>query len=293
MRLVTFQSSEFGQQHRAGVLRSGASGEEVVDLHAADSQLPTSLKELLAAGDAALARAAMASLGGRGMPLDGVLLAAPIQNPQKIICIGLNYADHAAETGAKVGDEPVVFNKFPTALRGPGDPIELPPESDEVDFEAELVVVIGRTARRVDRQAAWRHIGGYCCGHDVSARDWQKNKPGGQWLLGKSFDSFAPLGPWLATSDECVEPGELPIEMRLNGVVMQNSNTRQLIFPIDHLVSYLSHVCTLLPGDLIFTGTPPGVGMARKPPVYMKPGDVAEVSIAGLGTLKNPVVAAM
>jgi 2-keto-4-pentenoate hydratase/2-oxohepta-3-ene-1,7-dioic acid hydratase in catechol pathway len=135
-------------------------------------------------------------------------------------------------------------------------------------------------------------VAGYACGHDVSARDWQKGKPGKQWLLGKSFDSFAPLGPWLATCDEIPNPEELPIEMRLNGVVMQSSSTRQLIFGVDYLVSYLSHVCTLLPGDLIYTGTPPGVGMARTPPVYMKPGDVAEVTIPGLGTLRNPVVAA-
>jgi 2-keto-4-pentenoate hydratase/2-oxohepta-3-ene-1,7-dioic acid hydratase in catechol pathway len=126
----------------------------------------------------------------------------------------------------------------------------------------------------------------------VSARDWQKNKPGKQWLLGKSFDSFAPLGPWLVTRDEVPEPGQLPIELRLNGQVMQSSNTRQLIFPIDFLVSYLSHVCTLLPGDLIYTGTPPGVGMARKPPVFLKPGDVADVTVQGLGTLRNPVIAA-
>jgi 2-keto-4-pentenoate hydratase/2-oxohepta-3-ene-1,7-dioic acid hydratase in catechol pathway len=167
----------------------------------------------------------------------------------------------------------------------------LPPESNEVDYEAELVVVIGRPARRVSREAAWEHVAGYCCGHDVSARDWQKNKPGKQWLLGKSFDTFAPLGPWLATPDEIPDPGDLPIEMRLNGAVMQRSNTNQLIFPIDYLVSYLSHVCTLRPGDLIYTGTPAGVGFARKPPVFLQPGDVAEVEIAGLGTLRNPVVA--
>ena len=192
---------------------------------------------------------------------------------------------------AKTGDEPVIFCKFPTTLRGPEAPIELPPESNEVDYEAELVVIIGKRARRITLAEAWNHVAGYACGHDVSARDWQKNKPGKQWLLGKSFDSFAPLGPWLVTCDEVADPGNLKIELRLNGEVMQSSSTSQLIFPIDYLVSYLSHVCTLLPGDLIYTGTPPGVGMARTPPVFMKPGDVAEVAIEGLGTLRNPVVA--
>jgi len=209
-----------------------------------------------------------------------------------MICVGLNYADHAKETGATPGDEPVIFCKFPTTLCGPHAPIELPPESQQVDFEAELVVVIGEPARRVGREQAWQHIAGYCCGNDVSARDWQKNKPGKQWLLGKSFDSFAPLGPWITTSDEIGDPHRLSIELRLNRQVMQQSNTSQLIFKIDYLLSYLSHICTLLPGDLIFTGTPSGVGMARTPPVFLKQGDVVDVAIEGLGSLRNPVVSA-
>lgn len=290
MRLVTYQRSG---GPRLGAVRTAASGAlELVDLCDRDPSLPPSVKALLEAGDGALVRASAAAAEGVATPLAGVTLLPPVLDPQKIICVGLNYADHAAETGAKVGDEPVIFNKFPTCLRGPEAPIELPPESNEVDYEAELVAVIGRRARRVSRASALDYVAGYACGHDVSARDWQKHKPGKQWLLGKSFDSFAPLGPWLATRDEIPHPGELPIELRLNGQVMQSSSTRQLIFGIDYLVSYLSHVCTLLPGDLIYTGTPPGVGMARTPPVFMQPGDVAEVTIAGLGTLRNPVVTA-
>jgi 2-keto-4-pentenoate hydratase/2-oxohepta-3-ene-1,7-dioic acid hydratase in catechol pathway len=289
MRLVSYQR---GGGPRLGAVRTTATGAtELVDLCDVDASLPPSVKGLLEAGDGALARAMTAAAHGNAVSLAGVTLLAPVLDPQKIICVGLNYADHAAETGAKVGDEPVIFNKFSTCLRGPEAPIELPPESNEVDYEAELVVVIGRQARRVLRESAFDYVAGYACGHDVSARDWQKNKPGKQWLLGKSFDSFAPLGPWLATRDEIPIAGELPIELRLNGQVMQSSNTRQLIFGIDYLVSYLSHVCTLLPGDLIYTGTPPGVGMARTPPVFMKAGDVAEVTIPGLGTLRNPVVA--
>jgi 2-keto-4-pentenoate hydratase/2-oxohepta-3-ene-1,7-dioic acid hydratase in catechol pathway len=290
MRLVTFEADG---APRLGAIRANSEGQlEVVDLRAHDPRLPGSVKSLLEQGHVVWQPVMRAIEAGPATPLASTRLLAPVLDPQKIICVGLNYADHAAETGATTGDEPVIFNKFPTALCGPEAPIELPPESNEVDYEAELVVVIGHRARRITRQQAWEHIAGYACGHDVSARDWQKGKPGKQWLLGKSFDKFAPLGPWLATPDEISDPGQLPIELRLNGVVMQSSNTDQLIFPIDYLVSYMSHVCTLLPGDLIYTGTPPGVGVARTPPVFLKPGDVTEVSIPGLGTLRNPVVAA-
>jgi 2-keto-4-pentenoate hydratase/2-oxohepta-3-ene-1,7-dioic acid hydratase in catechol pathway len=168
----------------------------------------------------------------------------------------------------------------------------LPKVSQAVDYEAELVIVIGRRGRDIPRAKAWEHIAGYCPGHDVSARDWQLQKAGGQWLLGKSFDGFAPMGPFLTTSDEVPEPGQLDISLRLNGQTMQKSNTSQFIFKVDELVAYISQVCTLLPGDVIFTGTPPGVGFARKPPVYLKPGDVVEVEIEQLGLLRNHVVAA-
>jgi 2-keto-4-pentenoate hydratase/2-oxohepta-3-ene-1,7-dioic acid hydratase in catechol pathway len=289
MRLVTFEAD--GKPRVGAVRRGGGSELELVDLRAHDPRLPGSIKQMLEEGPAVWPSVATAIDKGAAVPYASAKLLAPVLEPQKIICVGLNYADHAAETGAKAGDEPVIFCKFPTALRGPDAPIELPPESNEVDYEAELVVVIGKRARRVTRAEAWDHVAGYACGHDVSARDWQKHKPGKQWLLGKSFDSFAPLGPWLVTPDDVADAGNLKIELRLNGHVMQSSSTSQLIFPIDYLVSYLSHVCTLLPGDLIYTGTPPGVGMARTPPVFLKPGDVTEVTVEGLGTLRNPVVA--
>ena len=213
-----------------------------------------------------------------------------VPEPQKIICIGLNYADHAAESGAEIPSEPVVFCKFATALRGDGDEIVLPSASNAVDYEAELVVVIGKEAKHVSEDEAMQYVAGYTCGHDVSARDWQKHKPGGQWLCGKSFDSFAPIGPWFVTADEVLDPHHLRIQLRLNGKTMQDSSTSQLIFGIPQLIAYLSQVCTLLPGDLLFTGTPPGVGAARNPPVFLQHGDVAEVEIDGLGVLRNPVV---
>jgi 2-keto-4-pentenoate hydratase/2-oxohepta-3-ene-1,7-dioic acid hydratase in catechol pathway len=226
---------------------------------------------------------------GEPISPESVSLLPPVPDPQKIICVGLNYEDHAKESGAKVGDEPVIFNKFPTALRAHGEAIRLPAVGANVDYEAELVAVIGIGGKNISRQAALDHVAGYACGHDVSGRDWQQGKPGGQWLLGKSFDSFAPLGPELVTADEVGDPLSLDIQLRLNGEVMQDSNTNQLIFSVEFLVSYISQVCTLLPGDLIYTGTPPGVGAARKPPVFLKEGDVVEVEIERIGVLRNPV----
>lgn len=258
------------------------------DVNQHDGQLPSQLKELLAGGEEALAAARRVSLAsGATLAADGLRYLAPIPDPQKVICIGLNYADHAAESGVEIPAEPVVFNKFPTAVAAHQQTIPLPQESQEVDYEAELVVVIGKLARHVPEERALEFVGGYCAGHDVSARDWQLRKPGKQWLLGKTFDGFAPFGPCLVTADEVPEPGALDIALRLNGEVMQQSNTRQLIFSIAKLVSYISQVATLLPGDVIFTGTPPGVGAARKPPVFLKSGDVCEVAIQGLGVLTN------
>jgi 2-keto-4-pentenoate hydratase/2-oxohepta-3-ene-1,7-dioic acid hydratase in catechol pathway len=213
---------------------------------------------------------------------------APIPDPQKVICVGLNYADHAKESGQEPPPEPVFFCKFPTAVAADGDVIRLPKQSAEVDYEAELVVVIGRGGRDIPKEKAFEHVAGYCPGHDVSARDWQLRKPGKQWLLGKTFDTFAPFGPALTTIDEVPNPHQLRIQFRLNGATMQDSSTEQLIFKVDELIAYVSQVCTLVPGDVIFTGTPPGVGAARKPPVFMKPGDTAEVEIEKLGTLRNP-----
>ena len=284
MRLISYQSPT---GPRTAALRGAAA----VDLNRTDPAVPDCMKKLLAQGPAGLERAGQAAARGQPMPLDGLRLAAPVPLPDKVICIGLNYADHARETGMALPPEPVVFSKFATAVRAHGDPIVLPRASSQVDYEAELVVVIGQGGRHIAEADARRHVAGYCCGNDVSARDWQLRKPGGQWLLGKSFDSFAPFGPALVTADEVPEPGSLKIQLRLNGQVMQDSSTAQLIFSVDKLVAYLSTVCTLAPGDLIFTGTPPGVGMARKPPVWLKPGDVTEVEIEGLGVLRNPLVA--
>lgn len=284
MRLVTYQA-EAGP--RVAVRR----GEAYVDVQQADPSLPASMKALLALGPQGLRRARDAAAAGTPLDRATCQLLAPLPDPEKVICIGLNYADHAAETGFPVPEEPAVFSKFNTAIRAPGDPIVLPRVSRKVDYEAELVVIIGQGGRHIPREQALEHVAGFTCGNDVSARDWQLEKPGGQWLLGKTFDAFAPFGPELVTADEVGDPGNLNIALRLNGRTMQSSNTRQLIFPVDWLVAYISTVCTLKSGDVIFTGTPPGVGGARQPPVYLQPGDVVEVEIERVGTLRNPVIA--
>lgn len=284
MRLVTYSSAN-------GPRAAGGRDGGFVDLNEADPGLSPSLAELLGQGPACYDRIRAAINKGKVLPSGSVRLLAPIPAPQKVICIGLNYADHAKESGQAPPPEPVVFCKFPTAVRGHGDEIVLPAVSKEVDYEAELVAVIGRGGRNIAESKALDHVAGYCCGHDVSARDWQLRKPGGQWLLGKTFDSFAPFGPELVTADEVGDPGKLRIALRLNGQTMQDSTTAQLIFSIAQLVAYVSQACTLMPGDVIFTGTPPGVGAARKPPVFLKPGDQVEVEIEKLGVLRNPVVA--
>jgi len=283
MRLITF-SSDTGPRIAAVV------GEKYVDLNQADAAIPADPIEFLAGGSEVLAKAQAAAESGAGESRPANVLA-PIPNPGKIICIGLNYADHAAESGAEIPSEPVTFCKFGTAVAADREAVLLPKLSEKVDYEAELVVVIGKQGRHIPQTEAMSYVGGYTCGHDVSARDWQIGKPGGQWLLGKTFDGFAPFGPVLVTPDEVPNPGELRIALRLNGETMQDSNTRQLIFPIDHLISYLSGVVTLEPGDVLFTGTPPGVGAARKPPVFIQDGDVAEVEIEGIGILTNSFVA--
>lgn len=284
MRLATLQT-ESGPRV-VGVALDG----RYVDLCQIDPKLPTTLKAILAAEQGLMAAAnALATGLSKGPFVTGRLLA-PIAEPSKVICIGLNYRDHALETNSPIPTEPVVFNKFPQSVVGPDDAVVLPMVSHEVDYEAELVVVIGKKGKRISKANAMQHVAGYTVGNDVSARDWQKGRPGGQWLLGKTPDTFAPTGPHLVTADE-VDPSNLRIGLRLNGQTMQDSSTRELIFGVDELIAHLSQLFTLQPGDLIFTGTPPGVGAARKPPVFIKAGDRMEVEIEGLGVLSNPVVA--
>jgi 2-keto-4-pentenoate hydratase/2-oxohepta-3-ene-1,7-dioic acid hydratase in catechol pathway len=220
-------------------------------------------------------------------PLERLHLVAPVPRPGKVICIGLNYRDHARESGMAIPERPVVFSKFTTSVTGPEHAVAIPAISTQVDYEAELAVVIGRKARRVSRERALDHVLGYTNFNDVSARDLQFADS--QWQRGKSCDTFGPMGPFIVTADEVADPHRLGIRLRLNGRTLQDSSTEQLIFGIPELVAFLSESITLEPGDVIATGTPPGVGFARKPPIYLKPGDVMEVEIDGLGVLRNAV----
>lgn len=222
------------------------------------------------------------------VPTAEACLESPVPRPGKVLCIGLNYRDHARESNMDLPEEPLIFSKFPSCVVGPGAEVSLPPGANENDYEAELGVVIGRKISRVDQTEAAAAVLGYTCVNDVSARDFQFKD--GQWQRGKSPDTFCPTGPAIVTTDECTNPHVLPIRFRLNGETLQDSNTDEIHHQIPHLVSYISQFSTLEPGDLIATGTPPGVGFARKPPVYLKDGDRMEVDIEGLGVLANPVV---
>jgi 2-keto-4-pentenoate hydratase/2-oxohepta-3-ene-1,7-dioic acid hydratase in catechol pathway len=217
-------------------------------------------------------------------------LLAPVQ-PASILCIGLNYRQHAAETGAAIPKWPVLFMKNPGAVQNPGDPIELPQKlpSTQVDYECELAVVMGRRCKNVSKADALKYVLGYTCANDVSARDWQKEFGGSQWSRGKTFDTFCPLGPVLVTRDDIPNPNALKIKSLLNGQTMQDSSTADMIFDVPTLIEFLSGSTTLLPGTVILTGTPQGVGMARKPPAWLKAGDTVSIEIESIGTLTNPV----
>jgi len=264
-------------------------GGELIGLRAAGFD---DIHSVIAGGDDArdrIRRWADRPPGGDRLDPLAVALDAPIPRPSKVICIGLNYRDHAIESNLPIPETPTVFCKFPTAVTGPGHPIVLPAASTRPDYEAEMAVVIGKGGRYIP-EAAWRdHVFGYTILNDVSARDFQMATS--QWMIGKTFDTFAPIGPAIVTADEIEDPHNLEISLELNGEEMQHSNTRNLIFGVPQLIAHLSSVFTLEPGDIIATGTPAGVGFARKPPRYLKPGDEVRIKVQGIGELVNPVVA--
>jgi 2-keto-4-pentenoate hydratase/2-oxohepta-3-ene-1,7-dioic acid hydratase in catechol pathway len=276
MKLATFEKD--------GRISAGAIvGDGVIDLAAAG--LPGAMRELIAQWPRSREKIEQLAVDGRkDFALSEVHLCAPVRSPQKILAIGLNYADHIAETGAAKPDRQVWFSKLPNAVNGPHDPIEIPKASSQVDYEAELVVVIGKRCRHVAREDAAGIVFGYMAGNDVSVRDWQRHTP--QWILGKSFDTHAPTGPWIVTADEIGDPHTLGIRCLVNGEVRQNSNTKNLIFSVFDQIAHLSQAMTLFPGDLIFTGTPSGVGMAMTPPSFLKAGDRVRVEIERIGALE-------
>ena len=281
MKLVTYERNG---QRSIGVL----SDRGVIDLPAASGgALPADLLTLLQQGDAALAQARNAVARGQAIPLADVQLKALLPRPGKIIGIGLNYADHAAEGGREKPKYPMIFTKAVSAVIGSGEPIRIPPVTQAVDFEGELAVVIGKRAKDVPPKDALDYVAGYTICNDVSARDYQQRSSP---TAGKSFDTFAPLGPALVTRDEVPDPHVLDIRTLVSGEEMQHSNTRHLIFNIPYLIDYLSHIFALEPGDVITTGTPSGVGLFRTPPRFLKPGDTVRIEVQGVGVLENPVV---
>jgi len=281
MKLASFEA---GGGPRAGIVL----GDRLIDLSQAAPALPLDMARLIAIWDqveADLRR--IAQDGKTHCALQDVRLLAPVPRPQKILAIGLNYADHIAETGARKPDRQVWFSKLPSAVNGPFDPIERPKASADVDYEAELVAVIGKRCRHVTKADAAGVVFGYCCGNDVSVRDWQRHTP--QWILGKSFDTHAPMGPWITTADEVGDPHALGIRCFVNGEKRQDSNTSHLIFRVPDQIALLTEAMTLMPGDCIFTGTPSGVGMAMNPPNYLKAGDTVRVEIDKLGAIEARV----
>ena len=279
MRFVTFAVDG---KPRPGIL----SGQTVSDLSTAGF---ASLLDFIESGADGQAKAEKLAASGGGYSLDKVKLLAPIPKPRKLICVGLNYRDHAAETNSEIPSVPTIFNKFATAVIAPGENIVLPKVSKAPDYEAEFAFVIGRGGRNIAGTDWPKHVFGYTIVNDVSARDYQRATT--QWLMGKTFDTFAPIGPWIVSADEIADPHNLDIQLEIGGERLQNSNTRELIFKIPDLIAYLSSVFTLEPGDIVSTGTPAGVGVARKPQRFLRHGDDVVVRIQSIGELRNPVVA--
>ncbi len=283
MRLVTFEADG---KTRPGVLTesngifdlSAAGFESMLDVIEAAAQDPKKIQSLVDA-----------STPDTAYSIGTVKLLAPIPKPRKLICVGLNYRDHALETGSEIPNVPTIFNKFATAVIGPGDEIVLPKVSKKPDYEAEFAFVIGKGGRHIKAEDWKNHVFGYTIVNDVTGRDYQRATT--QWLMGKTFDTFAPMGPWIVTADSIQDPHNLDISLDINGETLQNSNTRELIFKIPDLLVFLSSVFTLEPGDIISTGTPSGVGVARNPPRFLQPGDDVVVKIPAIGELRNPVVA--
>jgi ureidoglycolate lyase len=274
MKLVTFSYAD--DAPRLGVVE----GERIIPVVG----VAADMIDLIARWGEVVGKARDIAKAGRdAVELKRAHLFAPVPRPGKIMAIGMNYADHVKEMGREPPTTQVWFSKATTATNGPYDPIQIPKVSEAVDWEAEMVVIIGKRGRHIAKEKTREHIFGYACGNDVSARDWQNRTP--QWILGKSFDTHAPFGPWITTPDEVGDPHTLGIRCIVNGETRQNSNTRNLVFNVWDQIAHLSQVMTLEPGDIIYTGTPGGVGMGMKPPVFLKPGDRVRVEIDKLGAL--------
>ncbi|XP_072410158.1 fumarylacetoacetate hydrolase domain-containing protein 2A isoform X2 [Chiloscyllium punctatum] len=270
MRLIQFLTVGDQNGVRLGVEKDGGN---IIDLNSFDSSLPRTMKEFLEIGDTALETARRAVDCGKYTRCHSeITLLSPITNPDKVVCVGMNYMDHCVEQNVAVPKEPVIFSKFGSSIVGPYSDIIHPEESNEVDWEVELAFVIGKKGKHIKKEEAMDYVAGFTVAHDVSARDWQMKRNGKQWLLGKTFDTFCPLGPAIVTRDALSDPHNLGIRCRVNKEIMQNSNTNQLIFKTEELIVWVSQFVTLNPGDVFLTGTPSGVGVFRKPPMFLKEG---------------------
>jgi 2-keto-4-pentenoate hydratase/2-oxohepta-3-ene-1,7-dioic acid hydratase in catechol pathway len=290
MKLLTYAKS--ATHSHLAVVVPGSPG-QVCDLTCAMAECPKNMKELLEGGEPMLQRVRDAIATGDGRKeLEALDILAPISDPGKILCVGMNYREHCIEQNFPIPEEPVIFSKFNTAVNKPtGNVLYNSKLTQEMDWEVEMVIVIGKAGKNIKRENAMEHVAGYSVSHDVSARDWQMKRNGGQWLLGKTMDTFFPFGPYIVTKDEPnLDPHNLGIRCFVNGNVVQDSNTNELIFQTQDCVAFISQFVTLLPGDLISTGTPSGVGCFRKPPVWLKHGDVVRCEIDQLGVVQNKVV---
>lgn len=292
MRLVTFKDDKG--------MRVGAQDNEgfIYDITKTDNRIPKEMKSFFRSGEKAIQLARKALNSKQNLIKNKFTLCSPIYGSEKVLCVGMNYVDHCLEQNIPIPEEPIIFNKFASSIIASGEGIILSNETKELDFEVELAIVIGKDGKNIDKKDAYSHVGGYTIAHDVSARDWQLKKNGGQWLIGKTFDTFCPLGPCIVTpedlgiikdmsSEKAVH--NLGIRCILNGKPVQDSNTKELIFKVDEIISWISRFMTLRCGDLILTGTPPGVGCFREPPLWLKVGDQVECEIEGIGNIKNTI----
>lgn len=290
MKLVTFIHNG---QVRLGAMRTDEHGEWVIDLNQLDARIPAGMIDFLEAGAEMLAaaeKAVAAAAPGQWLPRTAVILKAPLLRPGKIICIGQNYLEHARESGAAgAAPYPIIFAKYANTVIGPGEPIVIPAAVTRPDYEGELAVVIGRRGRYIPETEALDYVAGYMPLNDVSARDWQNRTT--QWVIGKTCDTFCPMGPALVTADEIPDPQKLHLRTVIGDEMLQSGYTGDMIFPVAHLIADMSQVMTLEPGDVIATGTPPGVGAARTPPRWLQPGDMVRIEIDRVGVLENPVAA--
>ena len=286
MRLVTFlPPTAAGTEARTGAV----SGDEVVDLTAPGAVLPADMNRLLSEPGISERLEAAVRASSRRWSLEEVALRAPVPSPPTVLAIGMNYRRHVAEMGVTPPDSQYWFNKQRTCIIGPGEPIVVPAVSEQVDYEGELALVIGRRCRNVPEDRALEVVAGYTVINDVSVRDWQHRTP--TFTMGKSFDSHGPLGPWLVTADEVADPGDLRLRTWVNGELRQDSSTADMIFGCAEMIAYLTSAFTLEPGDVLATGTPAGVAAGRRPPPWLRPGDRVRIEIEGIGTLENPVAA--